>query len=273
MGAAPPGRAGPAALSALLAEPRRCGLITDFDGTLAPIVRAPQDARPLPGSVDLLHRLAGRLAVVGVVSGRPARFLVDHVGVARPGPPDGGRVRLAGLYGLERTDEDGSVVPAPGVERWAAAVEGVAAAARAGGPTGLVVEHKGLALTLHWRAAPRVAGWAVAFASRWAESSGLVAEPGRMSVELRPPAAVDKGTVVAEWCVGLAAACFLGDDRGDLAAFAALDRLAAGGGFEAVKVAVASAELPEELAAAADVTVDGTAGALGLLGELARALG
>ena len=59
----------------------------------------------------------------------------------------------------------------------------------------------------------------------------------RLSYELRPPFAIDKGTVVGELVADLDAACFIGDDRGDLFAFDALDRFAADGGI-AVKVAV-----------------------------------
>ncbi len=40
-----------------------------------------------------------------------------------------------------------------------------------------------------------------------------------MSVELRPPVKTDKGTVVDELASGLGAACFFGDDLGDLPAF------------------------------------------------------
>jgi trehalose 6-phosphate phosphatase len=77
----------------------------------------------------------------------------------------------------------------------------------------------------------------------------------------------DKGTALAEAAAGVAAACFLGDDRGDLAAFDALDRLAADG-VHVTRVAVRSAEMPEELERRADVIVDGPEGAL----ELLRAL-
>src|SRR5438128_1796911 len=63
-----------------LAEPARAAILTDFDGTLAPIVDDPLAARPLPGAVDVLHRLAERFGVVGVVSGRPLDFLVGHLG-------------------------------------------------------------------------------------------------------------------------------------------------------------------------------------------------
>jgi trehalose 6-phosphate phosphatase len=82
----------PAQLVAALARPEEVALFVDFDGTLAPIVDDPDAARPLAGSVDLLDRLAGRLGVVGVVSGRPVSFLQAHL-------PES--LALAGLYGLE----------------------------------------------------------------------------------------------------------------------------------------------------------------------------
>ena len=93
----------------------------------------------------------------------------------------------------------------------------------------MVVESKGLSLTLHYRhpsrARPAVAEWARQQAAR----SGLEVRPAKMSVELHPPIAADKGTAVEELVAGLAAVCFVGDDRGDLPAYDALDRLAAPG--------------------------------------------
>ena len=42
----------------------RTALCLDFDGTLAPIVDDPEAAAPLPGTTELLGRLAGRFAAV-----------------------------------------------------------------------------------------------------------------------------------------------------------------------------------------------------------------
>jgi trehalose 6-phosphate phosphatase len=95
----------------------------------------------------------------------------------------------------------------------------------------------------------------------------LEALPARKAIELRPPLRRDKGTALTEAAAGLDAACFLGDDRGDLAAFDALDRMAADGAHVA-RVGVRSPEMPEELAQRADVVVDGPQGALELLQAL-----
>ena len=67
--ATPEGRAG---LDALLARPGQALIATDFDGTLAPIVADPRAARPLPGAVPALRRLARVVGTVAVITGRPA---------------------------------------------------------------------------------------------------------------------------------------------------------------------------------------------------------
>jgi trehalose 6-phosphate phosphatase len=54
------------------AQPQTTALCLDFDGTLAPIVNDPNQARPLPGMVELLGQLAVRFAAVALLSGRPA---------------------------------------------------------------------------------------------------------------------------------------------------------------------------------------------------------
>jgi trehalose 6-phosphate phosphatase len=77
----------------------------------------------------------------------------------------------------------------------------------------------------------------------------------------------DKGTALTAAAAGLDAACYLGDDRGDLAAFDALDALASGG-VQVVRVGVRSPEMPPELERRADLLVEGPPGALALLRSL-----
>ncbi|MGH9296766.1 MAG: trehalose-phosphatase, partial [Acidimicrobiales bacterium] len=62
----------------LAKSPLRTAILTDFDGTLSPIIAVPESAEPLLGAVEALHRLAARYGFVGVVSGRPAAFLVER---------------------------------------------------------------------------------------------------------------------------------------------------------------------------------------------------
>ena len=107
----------------------------------------------------------------------------------------------------------------PAVAHWRAAVDAAAVAAEAPAPPGLRVERKGLAVTLHFRQAPELEEWTAGFAADQAAASGLVAQAGKKSWELRPPLPIDKGTVVADLAAGLAAVCFFGDDTGDLPTF------------------------------------------------------
>jgi trehalose 6-phosphate phosphatase len=130
------------------------------------------------------------------------------------------------------------------------------------------VERKGLTVALHVRPAPRHDEWARRFAEAEAATRGLKLDRGRLSYELRPPVEVNKGTVVGELVADLDAACFVGDDRGDLLAFDALDRFAADGGT-AIKAAVRSDEAPPELIERADHILDGPPAVVAALRSLA----
>ncbi len=244
-------------LAPLRAHPDRTALLFDFDGTLSPIVAEPADARPADGVIDVLARLAGSYRTVGIVSGRPVAFLAEYL-------PD--TLALSGLYGLEWR-RDGAVHVRPGVDRWRATVAEAVADAEASAIDGLFVESKGLSVTLHFRRRPRSAAAVTRLAGDLAARTGLEARPAKMSIELHPPVATDKGLAVRELAAGSGALLYAGDDLGDLPAFAALTELRAEG-LDTVGVAVATAELPDSVRAAADAWVDGPGGLLGLLHAL-----
>ncbi len=166
---------------------------------------------------------------------------------------------------MEAVGPDGTVRPDERVAPWLAVVAGTAARLAEGAPDGVLVEAKGPAVAVHWRAAPDAGPWAMSRTAEEAARSGLEAHPGRLSVELRPPLAIDKGTVVRQLTEGCGAACFLGDDLGDLPAFAELARRSAEDGLATVGVAVRDAETAPEVADAADLAVDGPEGALAVL--------
>lgn len=254
-----------------LDEPQQTAIVTDFDGTLAPVVDDPSQSRPLAGAVEVLHRLSHRYARVGVVSGRPAAFIAEHLQLGdceEAGQSDEGGecegIRVSGLYGLERVRvsraHDDEVTTHPDAEGWREVVDEVVTAAEDEAPEGVVVEHKGLSATLHYRAAQQHEAWVREWAEERARTTGLAPHPARMSYELRLPIESDKGSAVAELVEGLRVACFAGDDSGDLPAFEALDRLAKDEGMTVLKVAVRSDESPPELLEQADVDVDGPEG-------------
>lgn len=246
-------------------DPARAGVFSDFDGTLAPIVDDPPSARPLEGVTDVLAALTARVGFVGVISGRPADFLLRHL--------RGTGVSMWGLYGLE-TVEDGRVVAVPDAEPWRDVVEDVAQRAERELGADVEVERKHVTLTIHFRRARDRADEVHAWADQVAASTGLEVHDARMSFELRPSVPHGKG-IVLERAVeerGLSTACFFGDDTGDLNAFDALDRLAAGG-KETFKVGVDSDEAPATLLDRADFVVEGPEGVVAVLAELAQARG
>jgi trehalose 6-phosphate phosphatase len=258
-----------------LADPLHAGVLTDFDGTLSPIVDDPKAARPLPGSVVLLHRLARHYRRVAVISGRQAAYLVQTLRLAHDelteGQAAGEGLVVSGLYGMEAAS--GDVVTAhPDCERWAPVVSTVADEAEEQAPPGVLVERKGLTVTLHYRTAPEHAGWTERWAHEAAARTGLVVHPARSSQELVPPIPIDKGRVVMELSTGLKAVCFFGDDLGDLPAYRAIDELRAQG-LHTMKVVARSAETAPELLDAADVLVDGPEGAFEVLSRLLPATG
>lgn len=259
----------PAALAALFAaRPEESGLFTDFDGTLAPIVADPAAAAPLPGTTEALGEMAGRLAKVAVVSGRPVSFLARRLG-----PAAAKGVELYGLHGLERWDGKG---PSPVREAaaWAGPVSEARTEAESEAVPGLEVEDKTYSVTLHWRRAldPATVGAAAGpLARRLARAHGLVARPGKASVELVPPLSIDKGTVVAALGSGLGLAAFIGDDLGDVRAFEALSSLARDGTAIA-RVAVTGPEAPPALLAAADLVLSGPEETAALLTQIVRRL-
>jgi trehalose 6-phosphate phosphatase len=236
--------------------------MVDFDGTLAPIVPDPAAVRAVPGAARTLGALAGSFGAVAVISGRPASFLARRL-------RSGGRlIRLFGLYGLEEV-VDGEVRIDPRVADWLPIVGAAREAAERSAPDGVGLEDKSVSQTIHRRNSPSASGWAAGFAESQCDRVGLRRRFGRMSVELLPPIDIDKGTVVAALGSGMHAACFFGDDTGDLDAFAALDRLARAG-TSAVRVAVGDEESPAELLAAADLIVAGPSEACRLLRTLAE---
>jgi trehalose 6-phosphate phosphatase len=238
------------AIELLAARPAAAALILDFDGTLAPIVEDPECARMPRELRPVLADLAGALGALAVVSGRPAGFLAEHVDV------DG--VELLGLYGMQRW-RHGRAEADRAAESWAERVQEARThledALR--GAEGVWVEDKGLAVAVHWRNAPDrdAAEHEVALlVAAVAVDSGLRLEHGKFVRELRPDVEWDKGRAVRALAEerGLSPVVFLGDDLGDLPAFAAAR---ASGGF-AIAVS-GDGETPVELLAAADAVLPG----------------
>lgn len=135
------------------------------------------------------------------------------------------------------------------------------------------VEDKGASIAVHYRQAPDpvVARRTLAVAlQRVATEGGLDLIEGKMVIELVPHGRPMKGDAV-ERLAGqneLDAVLFAGDDRADIDAFAALDRLGERG-VTTIRVAVRGDETPSALVDAADEVAEGPNGLVELLRGLA----
>jgi trehalose 6-phosphate phosphatase len=257
-------------LDPLRAEPAKTAILTDFDGTLAPIVERAEDAALLPGAREVLERLVGRYGLVGAVSGRQAaevRGLVEVEGI-----------HYAGNHGLELLwPGDSEPRPDPSIEgREREAAEFLAAfAAERLDATGLRPEDKGPIQALHWRGADDEARAEVVAheIAGEAERAGLEARWGRKVLELRPAGGGGKDAAVSALLAEgpFDRAVYAGDDRTDVDAFRQLGELHDAGELSAaVRVGVLSAEGPPEIAAESDITVESPAGWLEILTWLAE---
>ncbi|MFJ7077872.1 trehalose-phosphatase [Streptomyces sp. NPDC098781] len=264
---APTTHAGRDGLAALLARPARALIALDFDGTLAPIVSDPEQARAHPDALPALTALAPKVAAVAVITGRPADVAVRYGGFA--GVPGLEHLVVLGHYGAERWDAVSGEVTAPDPHPGVAAVRAELPALLDG--HGTWTEDKGHAVAVHTRRAADPQGTFDALReplTDLATRNGLIVEPGRMVLELRPPG-MDKGVALSAYVreLGAESVLYAGDDLGDLPAYAAVDRLRADG-TPGLLVCSGSEEVTE-LSKQADVVVDGPAGVVRLLRALA----
>lgn len=253
--------ADPVALMAerLRADPRRCGVFLDVDGVLAPIQEDPGSARPLPELVEHLHVVGRSVGKLCIVSGRPVRFLAHVLGDLD--------ADLYGAYGLQWR-VGGSTASHPSVQQYESTLGAILDDARENFPD-LVIEDKGVSMTVHFRTQPRARRAVESWAAEQARRSGMRLLDGRMVVELAMPIDRDKGDVVAAALDALTAAVYVGDDLGDLPALRAIrDTAATRPGFAGLGVAVLNDAPVDEVVALSDVQVDSPRQLVGLLRRL-----
>jgi trehalose 6-phosphate phosphatase len=169
--------------------------------------------------IEKLHHSSG--GAVALISGRS----ITDIDRLFPGT----RLPAAGQHGLERRDTGGVIerhtFPVQQLE-WAR--ERLAEAAA--GKPGLFVEDKGLSLALHYRRAPRLAGYAHRVARSLLRHVGsqYCIQTGKRVVELKP-AGKDKGAAVRDFMREAPFAgrmpVFVGDDATDEHGFSTVNRL------------------------------------------------
>lgn len=267
--------AGASGFAAILTDPVAALLAFDFDGVLSPIVDDPERAYVHPDVIPALRRLAPKVGGLAIVSGRPARSVVRLGGFAEV--PELSGLRIIGQYGLERLDtpvgELRTPPEAPGVAMVRERLPALLAELPA--PNGTAIEDKGHALVVHVRrtADPEAATeLLIQPLTELAAANGLVVEPGRMVLELRPPG-LDKGSVLRSLLTEDAARTVLyaGDDVGDLPAFDAVGELRERGEVAGLLICSASDEA-RGIAEHADLVVEGVPGVVRVLEGLADRL-
>ena len=253
-------------LEAWRGEPGSVAILTDIDGTLAPIVPTPDMSEVPAELLGLLRKLNSRYLLVAGISGRKTEDAFDLIGIE-------GLVYF-GNHGFEIL-RDGEVEVVPEALPYFERVQELERRAKEElAPLGAFVEEKGITASVHYRnVPPEVGGLAVEFVKAEGERLGLRVTVGRGVVEARPPIRADKGTAVRTLVEEYRPrrAMFLGDDTTDLDAFRELEKLREEGVLEeTLRIGVRSDEGPPEIVTEADIVVDGVEGVGGVLRALAR---
>ncbi len=206
-------------------------LLSDYDGTLTPIVGHPDDAVLSPEVRNQLSALAQRPAFsVGIISGREISELKSLVAIEG--------IYYAGNHGLEIEGPGLSYVsPEAGTARATMhELAGRLAAVLANIP-GVIIQDKGLSLSVHYRLVKPGQEGAVAEAVQ--QITGPLSREGRIKVftgkkvwEVRPPIDWHKGKAVEAISreiksllePGRIITLYLGDDNTDEDAFRVVRR-------------------------------------------------
>lgn len=192
---------------------RRTLFAFDFDGTLAPIVWRPEDARIAIGVRTRLARLAARVPVA-VISGRA----LDDLRHRLPGEIG----HCIGNHGNEDIHGPDNVASLRTVSRaWAMQLQAMLADKAA--PKGVVVEDKGVTLSMHYRHArdrPAAARWLDDRISELSPPARVIA--GKLVLNLLPPGARTKFEALSDLARQESAerVLFVGDDETDELVFA-----------------------------------------------------
>ncbi|MGH7524258.1 MAG: trehalose-phosphatase [Gemmatimonadales bacterium] len=194
----------------------------DIDGTLIEFADTPEGAVVDARLQDLILELQSRTGgATALISGR------DIASIDRlfPGAP----LPVAGQHGVERRDAQGRMshhaFPSQRIE--AAAAELTAGVEQ---HPGLLLEHKGLSLALHYRRAPTLGSYAHRLAHTALKHLGAryCLQYGKFVVELKP-AGKDKGVAILEFMheppFQSRVPIFIGDDATDEYGFAMVQRL------------------------------------------------
>ncbi len=225
-------------------------IVTDYDGTIAPIVSDPARALPVPESIEYLGALATLARGVAVLSGRSEKSLRGFLPV--PGVALIGENGIEALTGDERAHlRELTARAGAAVERW----------------PGVVIEAKPASLSVHFRFQPEVAAELEQILAKLIAGSGLMMVANRMVFDIQSR----RGSKVRTMCrlmrqMKPAAVLYAGDSRDD----AHVHRCLKTARVARLCVEIRSNEVPSGLFKNADLVLDGPVEMATLLGRLAR---
>jgi len=224
--------------------------VTDYDGTIAPIVSDPTHAPPVPGVVEHLDALVSLVRGVVVLSGRsetslrsllPVRgvLLIGENGIEALTPEEDVRLRLF--------RERATVA----VERW----------------SGAVIEAKTASISVHFRSQPEIGAELERVLADLIHGSGLMMVANRMVFDIQPR----RGTKLRCVCrlireMKPVAILYAGDSRED----AHVHRGLKAARIETLCIGLKSTEMPADLFKYADLILDGPSEMSALLGRLVQ---
>jgi len=200
---------------------RDCALFLDIDGTLAELAQTPDAVRVDETVAHALPRLARDLGgALALVTGRA----ITSADLLFPGL----KLAMAGQHGCERRDAGGTIhLHAPRKETYAKLCKLFRALAKR--HPELLIEDKGAAIALHYRAAPHLASHVHETVRREiTDATGYTVQEGKMLVEVLPEGR-DKGAAIDDFMAETPFAgrlpVFVGDDLTDEHGFATVERL------------------------------------------------
>jgi trehalose 6-phosphate phosphatase len=265
-----PPPADPAEIVRLLRLPR-AGLVTDIDGTIAPIAPTPAAATVDANARRALERLLPRITLVAALTGRRAEDGAGLLNIAA--------LPVVGNHGME-TLANGVLTADPAVLAFAPNVHRVIEALRAAPlPPGTILEDKGPTASVHYRLAPNRREARAALSTLLAPlvaAEGLLLTEGRALFEIRPPIPVNKGHAIRRLCTeySLDSIVMFGDDLTDVDAFMAVRALRAAGEIAGLAVGVVAPDgtAPPAVLANVDAIATGVTGIAALLITVAEQL-